>query len=94
MDNWLTPQLSLSVELQQEKDRRAVPQLQRDDLEVITDRLITDWYRHQALVASCLKRIASLEVELTLAQHQQPIRPPQPSHQQMARDLLRRLRGG
>ena len=71
-------------------DRRRAARATRDELCVLADKLLLDWYRHEAVIAAAAKRIASLEVELMLAQSR-PAKPePEPHHIQWARDLLSR----
>lgn len=94
MDTWLQPDLSLCSELLREADRRAIPKLERQDLEGLADRLLIDWYRQQALIDSCLRRVRSLEVQLALATNPQPLSAPKQHHRQWAAELLAKLRKG
>ena len=71
-------------------DRRRAARSTRDELCVLADKLLLDWYRHEAVIAAAAKRIASLEVELMLAQSK-PAKPePESHHIQWARELLSR----
>ena len=88
--SWVNPALSLPSQLQQEMDRRRAARATRDELSVLTDKLLRDWYRHAAVIAAAAQRIASLELQLMLAQAE-PSRPePEPRHLQWARELLSR----
>lgn len=87
----MNPTLSLPSQLQQEMDRRGAARATRDELCVLADKLLLDWYRHEAVIAAAAKRISSLEVQLMLAQAE-PSKPgPEPRHLQWAQELLSRL---
>jgi hypothetical protein len=64
--HWLVPQLDLQTQLRLEVDRRTAAKLSRDELSVLVDKLIVDWYHRSALVDNLLGRIRSMEVELAL----------------------------
>jgi len=44
MDDWLIPTLSLQTELNQERARRAAARMNRNQLAVRVDELITAWF--------------------------------------------------
>lgn len=88
--SWVNPDLSLPSQLEREMDRRRAARATRDELSILADKLLLDWYRHETVIAAAAKRIASLELQLMLAQSQ-PARPePAPRHLQWARELLGR----
>lgn len=66
--HWLVPDLTLEVQLRRERDRRAAAHKSLDELAVIADKLIVDWYQHTTLIDNLLGRVRVLEVELALAQ--------------------------
>ena len=88
MGNWLDPELSLSSEIEQEIDRRNAVKLSLQELQIVADKLIVDWYHHQHLLEQALQRVCSLEVQLMLAQARPTPREPSPEHLHMARELL------
>jgi hypothetical protein len=64
---WFIPEPSLTAQLEREMDRRKAAQLGRDELNELADKLIVDWYQHEATVNLLLGRVRHLEVELVLA---------------------------
>ena len=88
MGNWLDPELSLSSEIEQEIDRRNAVRLTLQELQIVADKLIVDWYRHQHLLEQALQRVCSLEVKLMLAEARPAPREPSPEHHCWARELL------
>lgn len=91
MNSWLNPQLSLQTEIHQELDRRAAVRLTHHELQQLTDSLIVQWYRQQQVIACCMKRVQSLEVELLLSGADAMPREPSAEHMQMAREVLAAL---
>jgi hypothetical protein len=90
VDAWFIPDLSLPTELQMEADRRAAAKLSRDELNILADKLICDWYQQRELIDRALGRVRHLEVELALAGPPVPARrEPEPQHLEWARELLR-----
>lgn len=90
MNSWLDPALSLPSELEQERDRRNAVKLSLQELQVVADKLICDWYRHQTMLAQALRQVSILEVKLMLAEAKPAPREPSPDHLRMARELLGR----
>jgi hypothetical protein len=80
--------LSLSRELQREQDRRAAVRLDHQDLQILADKLICDWYANQTVIDSAFRHIAELQVQLALATAKPSRRDPESRHFQWARDLL------
>jgi hypothetical protein len=62
----MIPELSLMTEAQREMDRRGAVKLPHQDLQVLADQLIIDWYTHRELVNRCLAKVQELEVRLAL----------------------------
>lgn len=89
--SWLTAQPEPHTQLRQEQDRRAAAKLSRDELSILADKLIVDWYTHSTLIDSLLRRVRCLEVEvaLSMVQSTQPPSTAQPSP--LAYELLRIL---
>lgn len=85
---FLIPDLSLPKQFEQERDRRKAAELSRDELSIIADKLIVDWYRQGEVIERLMRHVQRLEVDLMLATAEPS--PPQPSgeHFQWARDLL------
>ena len=88
MSSWLDPSLSLSSEVQQESDRRNAVKLSLQELQIVADKLICDWYRHQTMLTQALRQVSILEVQLMLAQARPTPREPSPEHHRWARELL------
>lgn len=84
---WLTGELSLPSQLHQEMDRRAAAKLSRDELSILVDRLITDWYRHTTTIDALLGKVRHLQVEVALSSGVQGIPPPSPEHYELAKEL-------
>lgn len=84
---WLTRELSLPSQLHQEIDRRAAAKLSRDDLSILVDRLITDWYRHTTTIDALLGKVRHLQVEVAISRDVQGVPPPSPEHYEMAKEL-------
>ena len=84
---WLTGELSLPSQLHQEMDRRTAAKLSRDDLSILVDRLITDWYRHTATIDALLGKVRHLQVEVALSSSVQGVPPPSPEHYEMVKEL-------
>lgn len=85
---WLDPTLSLSMELQQEQDRRAAVRLTHHELQELADGLIVHWYRHQTLLEQCLKQVQILELQLLIARAEPADEDFDDWHLEMARELL------
>ena len=90
--HWLTPNLDLHTQLRQEQDRRAAAHLSRDDLAVMTDKLIVDWYLHDNLINNLLRRVRCLEVELALSSAPASSTDPTAEHYRWAAELSNALR--
>ena len=88
MENWLNPTLSLSTQFQQEHDRRAAVRLTHQELQIVADRLIVDWYRHQHVAEQLLRRVSFLEMQLMLASAPPAKRGPDERHLEWAKELL------
>lgn len=84
---WLTGELSLPSQLHQETDRRAAAKLSRDELSILVDRLITDWYRHTTTIDALLGKVRHLQVEVALSSGVQGVPPPSPEHYEIAKEL-------
>lgn len=93
MNSWLNPHLSLQTEIHQERDRRAAVRLTHHELQQLTDSLIVQWYRQRQIISCCLRRVASLEVEVMLAEAGPAQRGPSARHMEMAREVLADLAG-
>jgi len=89
--SWFDPELSLTHQLRQEMDRRAAAHLSRDELAVLVDKLILDWYKHDAAAGELLKRIVKLETEIALSKCAPSTPGPSPEHIQWAQDLMQEL---
>ena len=87
-DAWFIPTLSLQTELRMEADRRAAARLSRDELNVLADKLIRDWYQQRELIDRALGKIRHLQVEAALASAPPVKREPEPQHLEWARELL------
>jgi len=86
---WFTPpEPSLTCLLDREIDRRKAANLSRDELNELTDKLLVDWYQHEATINMLLGRVRHLEVELVLAKGEPLTKEISATHLQMARDLL------
>ena len=90
MSEPLIADLSLSRELQREQDRRAAVRLDHQELQILADKLICDWYANQAVIDRAFRRIGELQVQLALAAARPARRQPEARHFQWARDLLGR----
>jgi hypothetical protein len=86
--SWYTPELSLATQCQQEIDRRRAVQLDQQDLQMLTDKLICDWYVQRELINRCLARIRSMEVQIALATAPPSKREPSQCHFQWARQIM------
>ncbi len=86
-DAWLSGELTLASQLHQEVDRRAAAQLSRDDLSILADRLIVEWYRHSAMLDSLLGKVRHLQVELALSRATPFPSEPTPEHYRWAKEL-------
>jgi hypothetical protein len=89
--HWLVPELDLQTQLRQELDRRTAAKLSRDELSVLVDKLIVDWYHRSALLDNLLGRIRSMEVEMALLMAKPSPAAPTEEHYEWAADLLRDL---
>ena len=86
--SWVNPELSLAAQLHQEMDRRRAAHASRHELYELADKLLLDWYQHEAVISAAARHIASLEIKLALAESG-PAKPePEPHHMQWARELL------
>jgi hypothetical protein len=86
--HWLIPQLDLQTQLRQEVDRRTAAHLSRDELAVLADKLIVDWYHHSELIDNLLGRVRRMEVDLAL-RDAKPSRPePSEEHYKWAKQLF------
>lgn len=86
---WFVPKLSVTSQLHQEVDRRAAARLSRDELAILTDKLIQDWYHHTALIDSLLGKVRSMEVKLALSSAPK-LGEPKEEHFTWAKQLLSR----
>lgn len=86
-NDWFIPKLSVTAQLHQEVDRRAAARLSRDELAIITDNLIQDWYHHTALIDSLLGKVRSMEVRLALSSAPK-LEGPKEEHFTWAKQLL------
>ena len=87
----LVPQLGLQTQLRLELDRRAAAKRSRDELSVLVDKLLVDWYHHSTLLDTLLRRVCSMEVELALLKAEPGPTAPTEEHYEWAADLLRDL---
>jgi plasmid stabilization system protein ParE len=87
--HWLIPSISLSMEAQQELDRRRAVRMPLQELQALTDELIVSWYEHQSVLDQALARIRQLEVQLALAGAPPSSTTPSPEHFAMAREIMR-----
>lgn len=86
--SWMIPTLSLQTQLSMERERRAAAHLDRDQLNIVVDRLIQLTYQQQELINRALGRVRHLEVELTLQSCAVPLAAPSEEHYRWAQDLL------
>jgi len=86
--HWLIPQLDLQTQLRQEVDRRTAAHMSRDELAVLADKLIVDWYYRNQLVDNLLARVRHMEVELALSTAKPSTRTPSAAHYEWAKELL------
>lgn len=86
---WLTTQPEPHTQLRQEQDRRAAAKLSRDELSILADKLIVDWYTHSTLIDSLLRRVRCLEVELALSKVQGTPTSSEIKPSALVRELLR-----
>jgi len=86
---WLIPTLSLQTQLSQERARRAIARMSRDQLAVKADELIQKWFLQQELINRLLGRVRELEVQVAL-KDAAPLGPPRAEHHQWAAELLGR----
>lgn len=86
--NLLIPELSLSTQAIMENDRREAVKMNLQDLQILADKLICDWYQHQAMINCYLTAIGRLEVEKMLAECSPSSTTPSPEHFQWAQELL------
>jgi hypothetical protein len=63
---WFIPEPSLTAQLEREMDRHKAKRLEREDIGELADKLIVDWYQHEATINLLLGRVRQLEVELVL----------------------------
>jgi hypothetical protein len=63
---WFIPEPSLTAQLEREMDRHKAKKLEREDIGELADKLIVDWYQHEATINLLLGRVRQLEVELVL----------------------------
>jgi len=94
--SWVNPVLSLPSQLEREMDRRRAARATHEELNILVDKLLLDWYRHEAVISAAAKRIANLELQLMLAQADAQLQvpgknEPEPRHLQWAQELLSRL---
>lgn len=96
MQSWMVPELSLSSEAHQELDRRRAARLPLIELQIVADRLICDWYRHEKMLDCALRRVAALEVELALSKvpSTQGKNPPRAEHHQWAQEVMGQITSG
>lgn len=73
-EHWFNPELSLPRQLEREIDRRHAARMDRNDLSVLVDKLIVDWYRQNELVDRLLGKVRQLQVEVALSSTQ-PAKP-------------------
>lgn len=90
--DWTMPALSLTRQLEQEVDRRKAAGLCRDDVAILADKLIVDWYRHTALIDQLFGRIRRLEVDIALATPRKSTEEPSKEHYRWATELLSTLK--
>lgn len=85
---WFIPEPSLTAQLDREMDRRKAASLKRDELSELADKLIIDWYQHEAAVNLLLGRVRHLEVELALAKSKPTKREIDQSYIDMAKSIF------
>ena len=66
-EHWFIPELSLPRQLEREIDRRHAARMNRDELSILVDKLIVDWYRQNELVDRLLGKVRQLQVEVALS---------------------------
>lgn len=88
---WFIPEPSLTAQFEREFDRRKAAALGRDDLNILADKLIVDWYQHEAAINLLLARVRHLEVELVLSRANPSRREPDARHIEMAREVISEL---
>ena len=71
-----------------EADRRAAAQLSRDELNMLCDKLICDWYQQRELIDRLLGQVRRMQVEMALATAPPAKQEPEPQHLEWARELL------
>lgn len=71
-----------------EADRRAAAKLSRNELNVLCDKLICDWYQQRELIDRALGKVRHLQVEMALAAAPPAKREPEAKHLEWARELL------
>lgn len=84
----MIPELSLSVQLEQEMDRRAAARMSRDQLHEKMDELIQSWYLQHELINRLLGRVRMLEVQAALGEPVPARRSPEERHVQWAKELM------
>jgi len=90
-EHWFTPELSLPRQLEREIDRRHAARMDRNDLSVLVDKLIVDWYRQNELVDRLLGKVRQLQVEVALSSAP-PTKPDvSEDHLLMAKELREQL---
>ncbi len=89
--SWYTPDLSLATQCQQEIDRRRAVQLDQQDLQMLADKLICDWYINRELINRCLGRVRALEAQLALASAPPSRQVPSQCHFKWAREIINNI---
>lgn len=85
---WFIPEPSLTAQLEREMDRHKARRLEREEIGVLADKLIIDWYQHEATINLLLGRVRQLEVELVLASNKPSKKGISEEHLEMARSLF------
>ena len=78
--------LSLSRQLEMERERRAVARMSRDQLVERCDELIQAWHQQQQMISELQRVAGSLQVELAL-KGAPPLSGPKADHYEMAYDM-------
>jgi len=91
MESFLSPTLSLPMELEMERDRRVAAHMNRDQMAQKLDEMIQSWYVQHQMINRMLGEIRQLQVKLALAGPPVPAkREPAPEHMEWAAELLGR----
>lgn len=89
--HWFVPDISLPKQLEREIDRRCAARMQRDELCILVDKLIVDWYRQNELVVRLLHQVHKLQIEAVLSGSAPSAAEPKQEHLDMAKEVLSEL---